>query len=83
MAIEVVKRKYIHWTVKQKIWHMPCTICGSCGDTEIDHVVPLSRGGTDDISNLQPLCRYCNGLKGNRLTNDELKTRMGYGEKSN
>ncbi|MER7604756.1 HNH endonuclease signature motif containing protein [Nocardioides sp. NPDC127503] len=42
--------------------------CAQCGKTpledhiklEVDHKVPLSWGGTDDIDNLQPLCEQCN-----------------------
>lgn len=41
--------------------------CAQCGKTpsedhvrlEVDHKVPHSWGGTDDISNLQPLCTQC------------------------
>ena len=46
--------------------------CGHCfrevdrSLLEIDHIVPLSLGGTDDPSNLQTLCRTCNRRKGNR-----------------
>lgn len=43
--------------------------CLSCGRREPeveltrDHVVPLSEGGGNDITNLAPLCKSCNSLK--------------------
>ncbi len=41
--------------------------CQSCGDEdglEIDHVIPISRGGSSDDVNLQVLCAPCNRSKG-------------------
>lgn len=40
-----------------------CYICGSLAET-IDHVIPLSRGGTNEIENLRPACYECNVRKG-------------------
>lgn len=48
-----------------------CAYCGSEESIQIDHIVPLSRGGAHAIENLQPLCRTCNTVKWN-LTEDEL-----------
>ena len=31
-------------------------------------LIPVSRGGTSERNNLQPLCYWCNGIKGNRET---------------
>ena len=43
-----------------------CRECGASNDEtslEIDHIVPVARGGTNDIDNLQTLCRECNRMK--------------------
>lgn len=33
------------------------------GKLELDHIVPLSDGGTDHADNLQVLCTHCHGIK--------------------
>ena len=42
---------------------------------EVDHRVPRSRGGRDDLRNRVLLCSPCNGAKGNKLTLAELRLR--------
>lgn len=41
--------------------------CGRRADLTIDHITPLSRGGVDDVENLQFMCRSHNSQKSNRL----------------
>ncbi len=46
-----------------------CAYCGRVltkGTAHRDHLTPLSRGGSDDISNIAVSCRPCNSSKGTR-----------------
>jgi hypothetical protein len=43
-----------------------CVFCGGHRRLTVDHVIPVSRGGTDDLDNLQTACWSCNSSKGNR-----------------
>jgi 5-methylcytosine-specific restriction endonuclease McrA len=56
------------------------SICLACGDTEAvleaEHVVPLTRGGSDSISNIQPLCGSCNGKKVVHIIDCRLNTNI-------
>jgi hypothetical protein len=40
--------------------------CGQTTELTIDHIVPLSRGGTDELSNLRFLCPSHNSSKGDK-----------------
>lgn len=41
-----------------------CKHCGSTENLEIDHIVPISKGGKSTPDNLQVLCHDCNTEKG-------------------
>ena len=46
--------------------------CAGCGvhfqarNLEVDHIIAVSKGGTDHLENLQLLCGSCNRIKGDR-----------------
>lgn len=44
-----------------------CKNCDSQENLAIDHIIPLSKGGSDDPENLQLLCKSCNSSKGDSL----------------
>ncbi len=51
-------RKYVFQRDKYQ-----CQSCGKANEETnltIDHIIPLARGGQNDISNLQTLCFTCN-----------------------
>lgn len=39
-------------------------------ELQVDHVIPLHHGGTNDLENLQALCTRCNNAKGPKLAWD-------------
>lgn len=45
-----------------------CRKCGRrTGDLEIDHIIPIAKGGKSTYDNLQTLCKSCNKKKGSSL----------------
>ncbi len=52
-----------------------CAICGKAvkfKDMHINHIQPLSAGGTNKFKNLQIACRSCNSMKSYLAMNDFL-----------
>ena len=45
---------------------MYCTTCHATQRLELDHIVPLSQGGTDTLDNAQWLCHRCHARKTGR-----------------
>ena len=59
----LAKRKQV-----QAVYGNTCWLCGHPIDglPSADHVIPRSRGGSDDIENLRPAHPSCNYSRGNR-----------------
>jgi len=52
-------------TILKQFKGKPCVVCGNPSDS-VDHIVPISKGGSNELSNLQPMCRSCNSKKADR-----------------
>jgi 5-methylcytosine-specific restriction endonuclease McrA len=50
----------------KRLLESPCLACGATGSSTVEHLIPVSRGGSHTIGNLAPLCGPCNSSKGPR-----------------
>lgn len=57
-----IRKKFI-----ERLYRSACAQCGSTEQMTMDHVVPISRGGSHSEGNLMPLCRSCNMSKKDKL----------------
>jgi 5-methylcytosine-specific restriction endonuclease McrA len=71
MAIKERRKEYqkikprLHLLLIERDGHK-CKQCNSIENIQIDHIIPLSKGGSDEPENLQLLCRKCNIRKGDK-----------------
>ena len=63
------------WSAARRyVFERDAFICGYCGglggDLECDHVIPLSKGGTNEVGNLVTACKSCNREKRAKLLHE-------------
>ena len=60
------------WEARLEYHGHKCYYCGSVDRIQVEHRIPLSRGGTNWPSNLVPACRTCNSSKGTKTEKEFL-----------
>lgn len=64
------RREPIPQHVQDAVWRRDggkCVKCGSQENLEFDHIIPLSKGGSNTVRNIQLLCQKCNREKSNKI----------------
>jgi 5-methylcytosine-specific restriction endonuclease McrA len=66
-VLDTMRHRSVDRTTRERILLRDGEVCGIClsirGPFEIDHKIPVCRGGTHHDDNLWVLCTECNGLK--------------------
>ena len=71
---KTTRTRNITLSVRMDVLRRDSSQCVCCGrkppevSLEVDHVIPFSKGGGNDLSNLQALCFDCNRGKSNRFS---------------
>ncbi|MBD5584308.1 MAG: HNH endonuclease [Clostridia bacterium] len=79
---QIEQRVWLDGQVRRDIFEKSRHKCARCGrilaykDMTVDHVIPLSKGGTNDPTNLVCLCEECNKKKSNDIVDP--KDYFGY-----
>lgn len=66
-----VKRKHYSEEQRRTIYEKADGCCQLCGrrigfhDMTVDHIIPLEKGGSNDLDNIQAACAVCNRFKAN------------------
>lgn len=63
-------RTRIPENVQVRVWNRDSGKCVSCGNNEkleFDHIIPVSKGGSNTARNIQLLCEKCNREKSNKI----------------
>jgi hypothetical protein len=64
------RRQPIPERVRHEVWRRDqgrCVDCGSRERLEYDHIIPVSRGGSNTARNIELRCEACNRRKGARI----------------
>jgi len=64
------RREPIAERVRHEVWRRDqgrCVDCGGRERLEFDHIIPVSRGGSNTVRNIELRCERCNGRKGARI----------------
>jgi hypothetical protein len=70
IANQNLRRRAIPESVRHEVWRRDegrCVDCESREDLEFDHIIPLSKGGSNTARNLELRCESCNKRKSARI----------------
>ena len=81
-AEQECKRKSVSKTLRTQVYNLAEGHCAICGDFvpyedfTVDHIFPVSKGGKNELSNLQCTCKSCNTMKQN-MSKKEFQYKIG------